>query len=101
MADFWAAHWLHCPPERQFVNGRRVILKELCFGPVEVHVWFVLEDGSCWHEHQFQEGLQEGEQLLEPVSRDELRRRLEKEISLCRRLNQEHLIPLFQQELDR
>ena len=29
MKDFWVAHWLHCPPEREFVNGRRVILKHL------------------------------------------------------------------------
>ena len=65
MKDFWVAHWLHCPPEREFVNGQRVILKKLCFGPGESQVWFVTEDGRCWYEETILEGIQAGEHLLE------------------------------------
>ncbi len=42
-----------------------------------------------------------GERFLEPVSRDAPRRLLDNEIALCQQLHQEHLIPLFQRELDR
>lgn len=101
MRGVWVGHWLHCPPESQFVGDRRVILKKLCFGPGEVQSWFAAEDGSVWYEHQFLEGIQEGERFLEPVSREELRRLLNNEISLCRRLHAQALIPLFQRELDR
>ena len=84
-----------------FVNDRRIILKKLCFGPAEAHIWFVTEDGGCWHEHQLLEGIQAGDRFLEPVSWNILRRLLDSEISLCRQLHQKHLIPLLQQELDR
>ena len=77
MRGVWVGHWLHCPPESQFVGDRRVILKKLCFGPGEVQSWFAAEDGSVWYEHQFLEGIQEGERFLEPVSREELRRLLD------------------------
>ena len=101
MKDFWVAHWLHCPPEREFVNGRRVILKHLCFGPAESRVWFATEEGGCWYEERTLEGVQAGEPLLEPVGREELQRLLSGEVALCRRLRQEELIPLFQEEKER
>lgn len=101
MKDFWVAHWLHCPPEREFVNGRRVILKKLCFGPVESRIWFVTEDGRCWYEENIQEGSRTGDHFLEPVSRKALLRLLDSEIAVCQRLQQLEACALFQAEKER
>ena len=101
MKDFWVAHWLHCPPEREFVNGRRVILKKLCFGPVVSQVWFVTEDGRCWYEETIQEGSRTGDHFLEPVSREALLRLLDSEIAVCQRLQQLEACSLFQAEKER
>ena len=101
MKDFWVSHWLHCPPEREFVNGRRVILKKLCFGPVESRLWFVTEDGRCWYEESISEGIQAGDRFLEPISREALLRLLDSEIALCQRLQQLEASSLFQEEKER
>ena len=101
MRNFWAGSWLHCPPEREFVNGRRTILKKLCFGSVESQIWFVTEDGRCWYEESIQEGIQAGDRFLEPVSREALLRLLVSEIALCLRLQQMGACSLFQEEKER
>ena len=101
MKNFWVAHWLHCPPEREFVNGRRVILKKLCFGPVESRIWFVTEDGRCWYEETIQEGIRARDHFLEPVSREALLRLLDSEIAVCQRLQQLEACALFQAEKER
>lgn len=101
MKDFWVASWLHCPPESQFTGGRRVIFKKLCFGPAEAQLWFVTEDGNIWHEERILEGTQEGERLLEPVSREDLLRLLEQELSLCQRLGCQEALLLIQEEAER
>lgn len=101
MKDFWVASWLHCPPEERFVNGRRTLIRHLCFGLAESRVWFVTEEGRCFYEERIMEGPQAGDVFLEPVSRENLIHLLDKEISLCRQLNREELIPLFLREKER
>ncbi len=100
MRNFWVGSWLHCPPEEEFVNGRRILLKKLCFGPGESQVWFVTEDGRCWYEETILEGIQAGEHLLELVSRETLLGILDSEITICQRLNQTEARLLFQKEKD-
>ncbi|MEY8318871.1 hypothetical protein AALB19_16375 [Oscillospiraceae bacterium 50-58] len=100
MRNFWVGSWLHCPPEEEFVNGRRILLKKLCFGPGESQVWFVTEDGRCWYEETIQEGGRTGDHFLEPVSRKALLRLLDSEIAVCQRLNQTEARLLFQKEKD-
>ena len=93
MNDFWVGTWLHCPPDKHFVKGRRTIMKHLRFGPVETRIWFVTEDGGCFYEETVLEGLED--RFFEPISTVEMMDALEHEIDLCQRFHGEGLIPLF------
>lgn len=87
MQDFWVGSWLHSPPNNTFVNGRRTIVTHLCFGPVETRTWFVTEEGERFYEEQILEGVQAGDQFLEPVSKAELLQVLDHEIALCQSMH--------------
>ena len=100
MRDFWVGHWLHCPPEENFSGGRRAVLRHLCFGPAETRAWFVTKEGDFFYEEHILEGCQAGEHCLEPCTRTELLRALDREMELCRRFQGEELLPLFQAERD-
>ena len=101
MTGFQVGDWLHCPPKEQFVQGRRVLIQHLCFGPLETRQWFVTEDGRFFYEEHIIEGCRAGELFREARTREELLRALDCEIQLCRRFQGEALIPLFQAERDR
>lgn len=63
-------------------NGRRVLIRRLCFGPAESWVWYAL-DGAFFREVRVLEGVRSGEVSVEAVSREEMRRLLEEEAVLC------------------
>ena len=78
----WVGPWLHGGPEPECGNGKRVLIRRLCFGPAESWVWYGL-DGAFFREVRVLEGAQSGEAGVEAVGREEIRRLLEEEALLC------------------
>ena len=40
--EFWVGTWLHVIPDQKDSagNDKRIIIKHLCFGPVETQIWY-------------------------------------------------------------
>lgn len=93
----WIGPWFHQPPETARKDGKRVLLRRLCFGPAESWVWYEL-DGAFFREVRGLEGLQTGEASVDAVSRDDLRRLLDAEAVLCESQGGASLAALFRAE---
>ena len=44
--EFWVGTWLHVIPDQKDSadNDKRIIIKHLCFGPVETQIWYQSKD---------------------------------------------------------
>lgn len=99
---FWVGSWLHDIPDREFASdGKQVIVKHLCFGPLETRIWYKLEDGQYCREIHFIEGLQEGERCVDSISKSEMLKVIENEIDLCKKYNETDLSILLQAEKEK
>ena len=97
----WIGPWLHEAPEAPGKDGRRAVMKQLCFGPAEARVWYALEDGRFCREVRFLEGLQAGERGVDFLSRAELQDALRAEAALCERRGAPALAARFRAEAER
>ncbi len=94
---FFVGSWLHDIPDTGFdADGKQMIIKHLCFGPLETWLWYRLRDGRYCCEVHFIEGLQEGEQYTDFISKSEMLKIIEDEIALCKRYNEINLAVLLQ-----
>lgn len=98
MRDIQIGSWLHCAPERDFRDGRRAIVKRLCFGPLESWSFGVTADSGYFREVRILEGTDE--RSLSSISLEELREAIAGEIRLCRKHQGEDLAALLQAELE-
>lgn len=95
----WSGGWLHDFPDEGYdIQGRRAIVKNLCFGPLETRIWYRLRDGRYCREIHFLEGPQEGELYSDYISKSEMLRLIEAEISLCEEENEPKLAALLREE---
>jgi hypothetical protein len=94
---FFVGSWLHDIPDTGFdADGKQMIIKHLCFGPLETWLWYRLRDGRYCCEVHFIEGLQEGEQYTDFISKSEMLKIIEDEIALCKKYNEINLAVLLQ-----
>ncbi len=94
---FFVGSWLHDIPDTEFdAGGKQMIIKHLCFGPLETWLWYRLRDGRYCCEVHFIEGLQEGEQYTDFISKSEMLKIIEDEIALCKKYNEINLAVLLQ-----
>ncbi len=94
---FFVGSWLHDIPDTEFdADGKQMIIKHLCFGPLETWLWYRLRDGRYCCEVHFIEGLQEGEQYTDFISKSEMLKIIEDEIALCKKYNEINLAVLLQ-----
>ncbi len=100
--SFQVGEWWHEAPGKQFdAAGKRVVVKHLCYGPLETQIWYELQDGSYSLEIHFIEGIRAGEAVVDCVNKLEMLEVLKSEIALCQRYNEPELAALFQVEVDR
>lgn len=94
---FFIGSWLHDIPDTEFdADGKQMIIKHLCFGPLETWLWYRLRDGRYCCEVHFIEGLQEGEQYTDFISKSKMLKIIEDEIELCKKYNEIDLAVLLQ-----
>lgn len=94
---FFVGSWLHDIPDTEFdADGKQMIIKHLCFGPLETWLWYRLRDGRYCCEVHFIEGLQEGEQYTDFISKSKMLKIIEDEIELCKKYNEIDLATLLQ-----
>ncbi len=94
---FFVGSWLHDIPDTEFdADGKQMIIKHLCFDPLETWLWYRLRDGRYCCEVHFIEGLQEGEQYTDFISKSEMLKIIEDEIALCKKYNEINLAVLLQ-----
>ena len=94
---FFVGSWLHDIPDTGFdADGKQMIIKHLCFGPLETWLWYRVRDGRYCCEVHFIEGLQEGEQYTDFISKSEMLKIIEDEIALCKKYNEINLAVLLQ-----
>ena len=99
MDSFWVGAWLHrVPQEAPWVDGRRCIIEQLCFGPLETWAYGITQDDQCFREHHIVEGIQEGEHFVDDISMEDMLKAIEAEIDLCRKYQAEELISVLQTE---
>ena len=96
---FFVGSWLHEIPSEDFnSDGKQIIIKHLCFGPLETWLWYRLKDGRYCREIHFIEGLQEGERYTDFISKSEMLKVIENEIELCKKYNEINLAALLERE---
>ena len=98
---FFVGSWLHDIPDTGFdADGKQMIIKHLCFGPLETWLWYRLRDGRYCCEVHFIEGLQEGEQYTDFISKKSLGEYFgftkEEVRALCKKYNEINLAVLLQ-----
>ncbi len=94
---FFVGSWLHDIPDTQFnSDGKQMIIKHLCFAPLETRLWYKLRDGRYCCETHFIEGLQEGEQYTDFISKSEMLKVIEDEIGICKKYGEINLAALLQ-----
>lgn len=99
---FFVGSWLHDIPDTEFdADGKQMIIKHLCFGPLETWVWYRLKDGRYCCEVHFIEGLQEGEKYTNFLSKSEMIKIIENEIELCKKYNEIDLAVLLQMKKEK
>ncbi len=99
---FWAGAWLHDAPDSEYgADGKRAIVKHLCFGPLETQIWYESKDGQYFCEHQLIEGLQAGDRFVDAVSRRDMLEVLANEIALCEKHSKPEWSLLFQAEKEK
>ena len=100
--SFMVGTWLHDAPDVEYnASGKQAIVKHLCFGPLETHIWYKLKDGQYCYEIYFIEGLQQGEQFIDFISKPEMLEVIEAEIVLCKKYNDTSLANLLQIEKEK
>ncbi len=96
---FWVGAWLHDILNTELgSDGKQVIIKHLCFGPLETRVWYKQADGQYCCEIHFIEGLQAGERYTNFVSKSEMLKVIETEIDFCKKHGEIDLAILLQVE---
>lgn len=99
---FQISAWLHEAPDTKYnASGKQVIVKHLCFGPLETRIWYKLINGQYCREIHFIEGLQAEERFIDFISKSEMLEVIETEIALCKKYNQTDLVALFQAEKEK
>lgn len=82
--SFSVGAWLHDIPSTEYdVNGKRAIVRHLCFGPLETRIWYETMDGRYWRELHFIEGPQAGELYADSISQSEMLDVIKSEAALC------------------
>lgn len=100
--SFTVGTWTHDAPDTEYsASGKQVIIKHLCFGPLETRIWYKLIDGQYCREIHFIEGLQAGERFTDFISKSEMLEVVENEIALCRKYGEIDMATLLQAERKR
>lgn len=100
--EFWVGQWMHCAPDEKYdANGRRNIIKHMCWGPLETQIWFETSDHKYYYEEHIIEGILEGDKTLEAISKIEMIKAINDEIILCKKYSASKLIPLFENEREK
>lgn len=100
--SFTVGTWTHDAPDTKYsASGKQVIIKHLCFGPLETRIWYKLIDGQYCREIHFIEGLQAGERFTDFISKSEMLEVVENEIALCRKYGEIDMATLLQAERKR
>ena len=100
--SFRIGTWLHDAPDIGFdANGKRAIVKHLCFGPLETRIWYKLIDGRYCCEIHFIEGLQAGERYTDFIEKSKMLEVIDNEISLCKKYSETNLAALLQIEREK
>lgn len=96
--EFWVGTWLHVIPDQKDSagNDKRIIIKHLCFGPVETQIWYQSKDGQYYYEYHIIEGLQAGDLFLYCISKSEMIKVINTEIALCNQYEKPELAALLQ-----
>ena len=83
---FWVDLWLHDIPDTEFdADGKQIIIRHLCFGPLTTRLWYKQSDGQYCCKIHFIEGFQDDEQYTDLISTSEMLRIIETEIDLCKK----------------
>lgn len=99
IVGFWIGSWLHDIPDTEFdSDGKQVIVKYLCFGPLETRLWCKLRDGRYCYEHHFIEGLQGGERYINFISKSDMLKVIEDDIAFCKKYGEMEMVTLLQAE---
>ena len=99
MNAFRVGVWEHSAPEEHYDrDGKRAIIKHLCYGPLETMIYGVTTDSTYYWEYHIIEGLEEGERFLEYISKEKMLHAIDHEISLCEQYQALAMIPLFLRE---
>lgn len=99
MYYFRANGWEHAAPEEKAdQDGKRAIIKHLCYGPLETVIYGVTTELKYYREYHIIEGLEEGERYFEYISRKKILDMIDHEISLCEQYQAPEMIPLFLRE---
>ena len=73
MNAFRIGIWEHAAPEEHYDrDGKRAIIKHLCYGPLETMIYGVTTDSTYYWEYHIIEGLEEGERFLEYISKEKM-----------------------------
>lgn len=99
---FQIGAWWHDTPDIGFdTSGKQAIVKHSCIGPLETRTWYKLIDGQYCREIHFIEGIQEGEQFTDLISKSEMLEVLETEITLCKEHGEINFAAMLQAEKEK
>lgn len=101
MNGFILGSWHHVLPNKTFdLNGRRGIVRHLCFGPLETQIYGITSDNQYYYEYSILEGIEEGERTFYFIDKGELLKAIDKEILLCRENHAEKMMQILEEERD-
>ena len=99
---FMVGAWLHEGPDKGYdFSGKQAIVKHLCFGPLEIQIWYKLKDGQYCREIHFIDGIQAGERYTDYIEKSEMIEIIDNEIALCEKYNEMNLASLLQIEREK
>ena len=100
--SFRVGEWLHDTPTTESnADGKRTIVRHLCFGSLETQIWYETMDGRYCRETHFIEGPQAGELYTDFISRSEMIDVIKSEIALCKIFGDMTLEVLLCSEMER
>ena len=98
--NYFVGSWTHYIPEKNFNNNKRILIKRLCFGPLETIIFGIEKINKLQYKYFFEHNIIEGieeEFIFKYINKKEILENINNEISICKKLNNEFYI-LFEIE---